>query len=189
MSSKGDGASLPLFAEAPSEIDVRGFTFWAPWADAIVRPPRGTAPYAKNVDNRPERSALASRVNRHIAIHTGKTIHREGLAWLNATFSYGWTEADLAPAGVILGVARVVGPAQNFSSPWHFGAMYNGKPNVGWLINDVVTFDTPVTGAGGARINGALGCWRLPDDVLAEVRARYAAEKRRAAERTAALRA
>lgn len=168
-------AQLPMFGDA--ELDVRGFTFWRSWAEAIVRPPRGIAPYAKNVDNRPERSALASRVGKYIAIHTGRTIHREGLAWINDTFGYGWTEADLAPAGVILGVARVVGIAPDTSSPWHFGATYNGKPNVGWLLDDVVPFDVPVTGAGGARIDGALGCWRLSADVLAEVRTRYRGRK------------
>lgn len=167
----------PAVASDPLDIDVRGFTFYRPWAEAIMRPlPVGaTAPYPKRVDNRPPRSALASRVGKYIAIHTGRTIHADGLAWINATFGYGWTAADLAPAGVILGVARVVGIAPDPTVPWHFGATYNGKSNVGWLLDDVVTFATPVTGENGAMIDGSLGCWTLPDAVLTAVRERYRA--------------
>ena len=79
--------------------------------------------------------------------------------------------------GAILGVARVVGLADP-SAPWHFGAEYAGKPNVGWLLDDVVAFDAPVLGPGGAPITGALGCWRLPEDVRLAVLAAHAAATR-----------
>lgn len=166
------------FPAAP-EMDLRGFTFWRPWVEAIVRPvPRGaTAPHPKRVDNRPLRCPLSSRVGRHIALHAGQKVHREGLDWVNATFGYGWTEADLSPPGAILGVARVVGVADP-SAPWHFGAEYNGHPNVGWLLDDVVAFESPVFGLGGAPIPGALGCWRLPEDVRLAVLAAHAAATR-----------
>lgn len=147
-------------------LDVRGFTFWHPWAEAIVRPPPpgATAPGPKRIDNRPPRSALGARVGRHIALHTGQTLHREGLAWLRETFGYDWTAADMAPSGSILGVARVVGRVPP-GYPWHFGASYQGKPNEGWWLDEVVTFAEPVRGPGGAPIPGALGCWKLSDDV------------------------
>lgn len=167
--------------DAPSaeSLDVRGFTFWRTWAEAVAWdvPAGATAPCRKDVDNRPPRSQLASRVGRHIAIHTGRTVDKRGLAWLNERFGYRWSEADLAPPGVILGVARVLGVAADLSSPWHFGETYQGKPNVGWSLGDVVVFDPPVTGPGGAPINGALGCWRLDGDVLRDVTDRFLSKK------------
>lgn len=151
-------------------FDVRGFTFWRPWGEAIVRPvpPGATAPCPKRVDNRPPRSVLGSREGHHIAIHTGLTVHPRGLAWINETFGYGWSEGDLEPPGVILGVARVLGRCVQ-GVPWFFGPTWEGEPNEGWLLGDVIAFDPPVRGVGGAPIKGALGCWRMTAPVLGEV--------------------
>lgn len=178
MSTQLDLFARPLAAAPPSLLDVRGFTFWRPWVEAIAYPvPSGAyAPTPKRIDNRPPRSALASRVGRYIALHVGQTTHAEGLDWINATFGYGWADRDLAPLGSILGVARVVGRDPP-GDPWHFGETYAGKPNEGWRLDDVVTFAEPLFGPGGAPIKGALGCWVLPDDVLAAVRERVAAAR------------
>lgn len=173
-------AQLGLFASPsmPALLNVRGFTFWRPWGEAIVRPvpAHAAAPGPKRIDNRPPRSPLGSRVGRHVAIHVGQTTHAEGLAWINRVFGYGWTVSMLAPPGSIIGVARVVGRVPP-GDPWHFGETYNGKPNEGWALDDVVAFAEPLLGPGGAPIKGALGCWTLPDDVLATARERYAAAK------------
>jgi len=172
--------AFPFAADpGPERLDLRGVTFWRPWAEAIVRPvPAGaSAPHPKRVDNRPPRSALGSRVGRHIALHAGLKVHREGIAWLNDVFGYGWSESDLAPPGAILGVARVVGVAPSADIPWHFGASYGGKANVGWLLDDVVAFERPVWGPGGSPVVGALGCWRLPAGVDEAVREAVAAAR------------
>lgn len=164
---------MDLFASAApatDDIDVRGFTFWRPWGECIVRsvPAGASAPHRKRIDNRPPRSALASRVGRYIAVHVGRTTHADGLAWINATFGYGWTVDNLAPPGSIIGTARVVG-REAPGDPWHFGATYQGKANEGWALDDVTAFAEPILGAGGAMIDGALGCWALPDDVRERV--------------------
>ena len=168
---------LGLFTSpAPALLDVRGFTFWRPWGEAIARsvPSCASAPGPKRIDNRPPRSPLGSRVGKYIALHIGQTTHAEGLAWINRTFGYGWTADNLAPPGCILGVARVVGRVPP-GDPWHFGETYNGKPNEGWALDDVTAFADPLLGPGGAPIKGALGCWTLAPDVLDAVRERYAA--------------
>jgi len=158
------GDQPALFASA--DFDVRAMSFREPWASAILRPvPVGaTAPGPKRIDNRSR--APGERMGKWIAIRTTDTFDHEGLDWINRTYGYGWTRADKAPAGVILGVARVVGMVTEGSHPWFFGRIHRDKLNVGWMLGDVVAFEAPVPFV--PRFG--LGLQPLPADVQAKVR-------------------
>lgn len=135
---------LDLLAAPPSGFDLRAMSFARPWGEAIVRPvpPGATAPHAKRIDNR--RRQPGERVGKWIAVRTTQTVDAWGLTWLRDTYGYSWTSNDLAPAGVILGAARVTGCVTSGVHPWYFGPTWVGEPNVGWVLGDVVTLATPV---------------------------------------------
>jgi len=166
----GYAATLMPFDGLPAEpFDARGLTFWRPWAEAIFRPvpPGATAPHPKDVDNRPRPPGFMR--GKRIAVHTAQRIHHEGLDWLRRTFGYPWTVADLAHPGVILGTVRVAGTVTEGARAWFFGPEWNGKENVGWLLDDVRPFATPIP----FTPSFARGFWRLPPDVLARVEMQY----------------
>lgn len=165
-------------------------TFLRPWAEAIVRPvPEGaTAPCAKRIENRSWTPPF-SLWSRWVALHTGKGTDAQGLAWMRETYRYPWTMADAAPAGQIIGLMRVSGWIERTLAgvwkrpflgtqtelteppPWWFGPVRDGKPNYGWVIEDVLAFEQdPVPVA-----RGMLGIWRLDAEAFAGVSARVEA--------------
>ena len=90
---------------------------------------------------------------------------KAGLAWINATFGYGWTAADASPSGLLLGVARVTGHIEGANpDPW-----YLGPPSFGWTLDDVVALRRPVPFVP----KFGLGLWPVPDATLALVRMRW----------------
>jgi hypothetical protein len=138
---------------------VRGFSFHGPWGDAIVRepPPCSWVHGPKDVDNR-NKPPPKQRIGRFFAVHTSQKVSRAGLDRLRHTHGYDWTEADLSPAGLILGVARIVGITRK-AEGWCFGETWEGEPNYGWMLDTVLTFAEPIAG-----VSGMMGLWRPKEE-------------------------
>lgn len=147
-------------------VVIRGSTFHRPWGEAVVGavPDGATAPGPKLIDNRTR--APGAMVGRYLAIRTAQAVSEEGLAWLNEHYKYGWTKASVAPAGFIIGVARVTGVVTEGEHPWYFGPMAGGRPNFGWVLADAVALERPFA----FTPKFCRGLFKLPPNVLDEVR-------------------
>ncbi len=147
---------------------MRALTLWRPWSDAIVRGP-------KRVENRPWMPP-AKMLGKLFAVHAGKTYNRGD--W---EMPEGYEPPDVrqSPTGIV-GVVRLAGyldmrngrrrsetaAFERLASKVHFldkDPWWAGP--VGWFLEDVVAIE-PVP------CRGAMGLWRVPDDVAELVRER-----------------
>lgn len=157
-------AELAFDPATPIDFDdvdlVRGFSFHGPWGDAIMRPPPPCSWVhgPKDVDNR-SKPPPKQRIGRFFAAHTSQKVSRSGLERLRHTHGYDWTEADLSPAGLILGVARIIGVTRK-AEGWCFGETWDGKPNFGWMIDTILPFAEPIQG-----VSGMMGLWRPAPEI------------------------
>ena len=139
---------------------IRGLTLIRPWAWAVA--------YAgKDVENRTWEPPRAM-VGGFLAIHAGKKWDEDAAQGMRFDLGIDVPEEEDHPSGVIVAVARLAGVQHEaFGNQWFCGP-------VGWQLRDVVRIE-PVP------CKGAQGLWTLPHDVLALVRARFAAAKKGAA--------
>lgn len=138
---------------------MRALTVRQPYAWAI-------AAGAKDVENR----SRATHYRGLLAIHAAKAVHRKGLddplileAIAGREFAIGEPESSL---GAVVAVAVLAGchhesteRPRSSCSPWGQPEMYH------WALASVQPLREPVP------CRGALGLWRLPDDVEKSVRA------------------
>lgn len=136
---------------------LRALTIWRPWAGLI-------AAGVKPIENR-DWPPPKSLVGEYLAIHAGKKWDGDGATWAWALMDRLGLHVPAARANAegIVAVARVTGAVTTSDSPWFVG-------DYGWTLAEVVAID-PVP------CKGMQGLWTVPPDVLATVRARYAAAK------------
>lgn len=160
--------------------ELRALTLWRPWDEPV-------ACGAKPVENR-SWSPPKAIVGQVIAIHAGKTHDHDARGFI---IDRGYHLLSLAEsnrrAGAIVGVTRIVAAftegdlkfdtvdrfkgnelyverrTRVLESPWFFGPW-------GWLLEDAIAID-PVP------CKGAMGLWRVPPDVAAEVLRRVEAKR------------
>jgi hypothetical protein len=168
---------------------ILGLTLKRPWPWLICDPDGVLGPARKPVENRTWKPA-AHRIGSYIAIHAGQGWDKDALPWIARTLRESWGHEHLGiadkaahPAGVIVGVARLIGVAHQeepggevsiilgegdelavAADPWFVGPY-------GWLLDGITAIE-PV------ECGGMLGLWALPDDVLGDVRAAYKAARR-----------
>lgn len=137
---------------------ILGLTLQQPWAWAICHA-------GKRVENRtwrpwcPPGTRLAIRTC--VTIHSAPSLSQPLPAWQGLALPTKKT----APQGIVA-VARLVEVVtQGHGDPWFFGPL-------GWTLDDVVTLPEPVP------CKGLQGLWRLPDEVLMQVRQGYAAARK-----------
>jgi hypothetical protein len=185
--------------EPPSKnagASILGLTLHRPWPWAMLHA-------WKRVENRgwmPPRDFIGG----YIAIHAGQKWDAEGATWLQGALrnaklgspAEAWDAfpvqvppAEEHPSGVIVGVARLIGVIRETPDgedmevvamaeghteagllmgcdylTWFFGPL-------GWVLEDVTPIEL-------VKCPGAQRLWALPSDVLAQVRAGYAAARR-----------
>lgn len=138
---------------------ILGLTLHQPWAFAIAHA-------GKRVENRSWRPWCA--VGTYLAIHAGASLDREAVRTLA---QQGIHVPPKFEQGAIVAVAQLAGVAHTDTQvpeeqlDWWCGP-------IGWLLDEVVAIE-PVP------CKGAQGLWRLPDEVLGEVRRRFLANKGR----------
>jgi hypothetical protein len=168
---------------------ILGLTLKRPWPWLICDPDEVLGRARKPVENRTWKPA-AHHIGSYIAIHAGQGWDKDAIPWITKTLRDAWGHEHLGiadkvghPAGVIVGVAKLVGVAHQeepggevsivlgegdalsvAADPWFVGPY-------GWLLDGI----TPIK---PVECNGMLGLWALPDDVLGDVRAAYAAARR-----------
>ena len=137
-------------------MTLHALTVQQPWADAIVH-------LGKRVENRTW--SWSKGLGGRLAIHAGKAHDRHGDQFIHGL---GLTLPDDMPHGAIIGLVTLVGVHHasrclheelshyRHCSPWAFGMKYH------WELVDPRAVE-PVP------CRGALGVWRVPDDVAALV--------------------
>lgn len=151
---------------------LRALTVQQPWASAI-------ASGCKPVENRtwsPVRWGL--RAGEWFAVHASgrlptdahtvyAQLRAEGL--LSRSRIALPADARGLPLGAVVAVVRLVDAqpttSANRATPWH------AVGQIGWELADAWALPRPV------EVTGALGVWKLPDDVAREVRAQWAASR------------
>lgn len=142
---------------------MKALTLWQPWAWWV-------ASGQKPVENRPWKPP-ASAIGTTIAIHAGQRYDCDALSFIEKATLVLEDRLDAdglvsGRTGAVLGVARITGYVQEgqlhpdpaLESPWFFGPF-------GWTLDKIVTLKDPVP------CKGALGLWRLPDDICEKVAA------------------
>ena len=158
-----------------SQDPMLALTLWPEWAWAIAH-------FGKDIENRtwppPARilgKRLAVHAGKHIGGKPGDNALLEGLTKLREMAECVADErgdrrragglpmySDLLPqitTSAIVAVVKVTGDIRGTEAGW-----YNGLPNYGWKLTDLITLPKPVP------CKGAQGLWELPPDVLAKVR-------------------
>jgi hypothetical protein len=123
-------------------VALLGLTLWRPWSDVV-------ASGEKLIENRPW-APPRSAIGRLIAIHGGKVYDQEG-----AEFIRGRGVEPLPPDRSrlgIVGLVRIAGVVRESPSPWFFGPF-------GWVLEHVREL------AEAVPCKGAMGLWRVPEDV------------------------
>jgi hypothetical protein len=148
-----------------------GLTLYRPWTWAILH--RG-----KRVENRswkpPERQLALGGL---IAIHAGQRWDADGAAWIYDNFG---ARPPRGEGGLIVGVARLIGwrgphgtnlqsdrraeVEAALASPWFCGPY-------GWVLGDVAAIEA-------IPCKGALGLWRVPDNIAALALERHEAARK-----------
>ena len=146
-------------------MSLLALTLHRPWDWAVLHA-------GKPVENRTW-APPAWLLNKHIAIHAGKSYDHEGAEWIRRTFDIQAPADHDLPSGVIVGVAKLVGWYQEGDgmrapSPWAFGPCC-------WELEERTALATPVPCRGAQRL------WKVPEPQLAEVRAQWRRVKGRAA--------
>jgi len=151
--------------QAPRERPILGLTVHQPWAWFIAQ---GYKPIENRTWSPPARA-----VGGYLAVHASKKFNPAEVlsdlnwAWVNSLMPrpLGTLEQLVAQlqvqCGHVLAVTMVTGSVRQSSNRWFFGP-------VGWTLADTVAIE-PVP------CRGAQGLWKVPPDVLAAVRERYAA--------------
>lgn len=134
------------------QSNLRAITLWRPWPWAIVS-------LGKDHENRTWECWL--RPDEFLAIHAGKGWDKEATGWIAERFGVIAPPKQAHIAGAVVAVARFGGNVRISASQWFAGP-------VGWKLYDVVEIE-PVA------CQGAQGLWKLPGDVLKQVRAAYQA--------------
>lgn len=149
----------PLGAPRPA-LKIYGLTLHQPWCWCIC--------YAgKRIENRDGLRPPA--VGTYLAIHAGKKTDRAAVRALRAS---GIEVPDVHVEMAIMAVARFAVVTESAADPrvspdqvrWWSGPR-------GWLLDEVVVLAKPVP------VKGMQGLWRIPDDVLAVVRAQWKTTK------------
>lgn len=162
------GNHEPHFADCPEADEHRraladpdpprilGLTLHQPWAWAI-------ASSDKRIENR--EWAPWCKVGTWIAIHAGKHYDEDAALALRLGRGIVVPSREESAAGAIVAVARYAGTVgEGCQDPWFVGP-------VGWRLAEVTAI-APVPCRGAQKL------WRLPEDVLAQVRAAWAAARR-----------
>lgn len=142
---------------------MRALTLWQPMAWAISD---GT----KRIENRPW-EPWGVVVGKRIAIHAGMRYHREHAEQIELRFGVKVPAKGELPQGAIVATAIVCGFVsdndEDRATVHHLSPWYSGP--VGWLLADVRKVDPPIP------CKGALGLWRIPDEIERELLSREAA--------------
>ncbi|MCK5652606.1 MAG: hypothetical protein KAJ42_14555 [Gemmatimonadetes bacterium] len=156
-------------------IPKYAITLYPEWAFAI-------AWLGKDIENRPWQPSIR-HVGTPIAIHAGATRRPTQMeaalsiaheAGVKATFSA--PDSVLFPEGDstrnrhimtrgIVAVATLARVVDNHESPWFFRPVPGDRPNFGWVLKNVVSFDCPVDVP-----KGQLGLWKLKPPLRDEIR-------------------
>jgi hypothetical protein len=156
---------------------MRALSFLQPWLQAVLH-------LGKNVENRKWKPPEAM-VGQVFALHASKGWDKDGEAFIverHSPFAEGGhIVKEFVPRGAVIGAARLLG-----WSRWQTGHVVIGTPTVdlvfiatspwffgpyGWLLGDIVELPRPVP------CKGALGFWKMPADVEAEVERQLASKK------------
>jgi hypothetical protein len=129
---------------------MRALTLWRPWPHAILYG-------GKRVENRPWKP-WRSVLGQTIALHAGLRYDDDGAKWMAKNGLYEPPADQWCPKGCIVGTAKITECVDErpMNDSWFFGPF-------GWLLDDVVAFETPVI------CRGAQGLWKVPADVLFKV--------------------
>lgn len=156
---------------------MRALTIKQPWAYAICH-------LGKRVENRTWKPS-AKLIGQRVAIHAGVAVDDEALDHLDRVYGVPCGDGDdELPRGKVVATARLVGFAQDrgdgprvlddFGDELHQATMAqltHGQLKAWWMgpighvLDDVRVLATPIP------CKGALGYWRLPDGVAAEIEA------------------
>jgi hypothetical protein len=133
-------------------MTIFGLTLWRPWDWAIL--------HGKDFENRSWAPPLT--FGDYIALHAGQRWDAEGAEFIERVSGLAVPDAETWPGGQIVGVAKFVGTTRDGEgSPWFFGPW-------GWKLHGAIAI-RPVPCRGAQKL------WRLPDDVLAQVRQNWLA--------------
>jgi hypothetical protein len=133
--------------------DLQALTLWQPWAWAVATPEVG-----KDVENRgwePPPSALS----RPLAVHAGLTYDADSAARIAEELGVRVPGKAECVRGAVVAVAVLARAEAHSRSRWWVPG------NVAWCLEGTVALPRPVP------CKGAQGLWRLPPEVLAQVRA------------------
>lgn len=137
---------------------ILGLTLIQPWATVVVH-------HGKRIENRPWKPP-AWALGKRLAIHAGKKYDNDVAADLWTSHRISVPTKSAIALGAIIGTARLYGFIDGDEGSrlvaldqrrWFFGPF-------GWLLEDVRPLATPIPCA------GALGLWRLPEAVEAQLR-------------------
>lgn len=142
---------------------LKAITLHRPWAWAITH-------LDKRVENRTWKCPLPG--GSLFAIHAGKSWDMNAVRFIesvNSSELITMPPEEEHPRGIVA-IARFDGNVWHDDSPWFMGG-------IGWLFSDVVVFDNPVTCLGRERL------WKVPENILPNLRKEYAAAKKREQQR------
>lgn len=160
--------------------EIRGLSLTRPWPMAFIR---GPVQLQKRVENR-DWKPPAALVGCHVALHSAKSWDESAREFIADVLGIEIPGRKDFPHSQIIAVCRLSGFVADLTARaslrdptpdtlsaeqqgWYFGPY-------GWTLEDLVELPEPVP------CKGALGLWRLPDNVLVEVREQY----RKAVERS-----
>lgn len=128
--------------------EILGLTLVQPWATVVVH-------HGKRIENRPWKPP-AWAIGKRLAIHAGKKYDDQVARdlWTHTGISVPCKKAIVL--GAIVGTARLAGYVTDSMDPWFFGPF-------GWQLEDVRALAEPIP------CGGALGLWRLPEAVAAQI--------------------
>lgn len=143
-----------LRAEALAHLPRVALTLIQPWATLIIE-------FGKDIENRgwaPKLSQL--KPGGRFFVHAGREPSRgdyQHACDIVPDFARAYPTIERVPRSAILGDVRFGGAVTGSQSRW-----WNGGP-VGWCLSEPAKLARPVS------CSGALGLWRVPEDVLAQI--------------------
>lgn len=136
-----------------SDLPTLALTLIQPWATLVMH-------HGKDVENRSWAPGKRLPPGTRLFIHAGLKIDEDAVRWARREVP-GFDAAMLdrpLPRGEVLGHVRFVESTYVRTSRWH------ASTQIGWYVADPVALAKPIP------CRGAQGLWRLPAELLEEVR-------------------
>lgn len=144
--------------------EIRGLSLTRPWPFAFIRGPVQMQKRVENRDWKPPASLIGCR----LALHSAKSWDESARGFIGEVLGATVPDRKAYPHSRIFAVCTLTGYVTSETAAslrreqqgWYFGPY-------GWLLSDLVEL------AESVECKGALGLWRLPTNVLVEVREQY----------------